>query len=76
MSRRQLQSLQEHSGISGLAFFLAQLQVMLQGWFPQSCILQGLASGSQGRDEVPAAVLGVMFPKSPFWVNTFHYRCV
>lgn len=36
----------------------------------------GFTTGSQGRDEVSAAVLEVTFPKSPFWVNTFHYRCV
>lgn len=27
---------------------MAQLQVMLHGWFPQSCIFQGLTSSSQG----------------------------
>lgn len=84
MSRRQLQPLQEYSEMSGFAssgtasghgtwmglLLLAQLQVMLHGWVPQSCIFQYLTSGLQGLpggDGISAAVLW-SHQQSPFSV--------
>lgn len=44
---------------------MAQPQVMLHGWFPLSCIFQGLTSGSQGLPASCSSALGHI-AKVPF----------
>lgn len=44
---------------------MAQPQVMLHGWFPPSCIFQGLTSGSQGLPASCSSALGHI-AKVPF----------